>query len=89
MEIANPKSPRYGQHYTPDEILNIFAPAKGTVDAVTEWLKSAGIDRFSQSVNKQWMQIDMKVEELESLLKTKYHEYEHSDTGAVHVACDE
>jgi hypothetical protein len=29
------------------------------------------------------------VEKLEALLKTKYHEHVHVETGEVHVACDE
>lgn len=89
MEVADPNSPRYGHHYSVDEITEMFAPKRQTVDAVAEWLRSAGVSDFSQSVNKQWMQIDMMVEELESLLRTKYHEYEHTETGATHVACEE
>lgn len=52
------------------------------------WLASHGIEA-TQSVNKQWIQFDTEVQHLESLLQTKYHEFEHSETGEVHVACDE
>jgi tripeptidyl-peptidase-1 len=83
-------SPRYGQHYSAEEVADIFAPSQSTVDAVRDWLLSAGIpaERISQSVNKQWMQFDAAAGELESLLKTEYHVYEHSGTGQSTVACD-
>jgi tripeptidyl-peptidase-1 len=89
MDVADPSSPRYGQHYTADEVTELFKPAQRTVDQITEWLKDAGVSHFSHSVNKQWIQLDLKVEELESLLRTKYHEYEHTTSGNLHVACDE
>jgi len=61
------------------------------VDAINDWLVSAGIaaEKISQSTNKQWMQFDASAEELESLLNTKYHVYEHTKTGKQTVACDE
>jgi tripeptidyl-peptidase-1 len=45
------------------------------VDAVYEWLVSAGVaaEEISQSVNKQWMQFDASASDLESLLNTEYH----------------
>jgi len=89
MEVSTPGSPKYGQHYSTEEIHDLFAPSIETVEAVSEWLKAAGITRFSQSINKQWMQFDAKVEVLEALIKAKYHEYKHVDTGAIHVACTE
>lgn len=52
---------------------------------------SSGIEggRISQSVNKQWIQFDALTEELEALLHTKYHAYEHTETGQSSVACEE
>lgn len=66
----------------------MFAPSPQSVDAVRSWLESAGIEHVRQSVNKQWLQFDTAVENIEALLKTKYYEFEHY-TGEVHVACDE
>lgn len=58
---------------------------------VKSWIEEAGIakERISQSVNKQWIQFDAKVAEIEQLLKTKYFHFEHEPTGTLHVACDE
>lgn len=89
MDVSDPSSSRYGRHYTADEVTELFKPSPSTFDQIGEWLKAAGVNHFSHSVNKQWMQLDLKVEELESLLRTKYHEYEHVTSGNVHVACEE
>jgi tripeptidyl-peptidase-1 len=90
-DSSTPGSHKYGQHYTAEEVAKIFAPSQSTVDAINDWLLSAGIaaEKISQSVNKQWMQFDASTEDLESLLNTKYHVYEHTETGQSTVACDE
>ena len=87
---SDPSSPRYGQHYTTEQVHELFAPRKDTVDKVREWLQSSGIeaDRISQSVNKQWMQFDATVREMEDLVKTEYHHYAHYGTGKSNIGCD-
>jgi tripeptidyl-peptidase-1 len=84
-------SPKYGQHYTPEEIIDIFAPAEAAIQSVRTWLESSGIapHRISQSVNKQWIQFDAKVHEVEGLLKTQYHTWEHKSSDSVSQACTE
>ena len=91
MIRSNPASSRYGQHYTAEEIHDLFAPHRDSVDAVNDWLKGSGIeeDRISQSVNKQWLQFDASVAEVESLVKTEYYHYAHHDTGKSNIGCDE
>jgi tripeptidyl-peptidase-1 len=73
------------------EVIDLFAPATASVDAVTEWLTSAGIaaNRISQSVNKQWMQFDATTAEAEDLLFTEFYVYEHRPSGTQNIACDE
>jgi tripeptidyl-peptidase-1 len=72
-------------------VIDLFAPAESSVDTVRTWLESSGIsrDRVSQSVNKQWLQFDGSTAELEALLHTEYHHYEHEDYGYSKVGCDE
>ncbi|KAF1990249.1 putative alkaline serine protease AorO [Aulographum hederae CBS 113979] len=91
MEVADPDSQKYGQHYSADEVNEIFAPSSGTIKTVREWLESSGIHslRISQSDNKQWIQFDATTGELEDLTKAAYHEYEHTATGGMTVGCDE
>jgi len=87
MSVSHPSSPKYNQHYTPEEIIETFAPSKETVDAVTNWLASAGIgkDRLRLSGNKGWIHVDATVDEVENLLKAEYHVYTHTDTGSEQI----
>ncbi|KAJ5780090.1 hypothetical protein N7457_005250 [Penicillium paradoxum] len=91
MDLSNPSSSRYGQHLSAHEVHDLFAPTEKSVNDVRSWLESAGIagDRITQSVNKQWIQFDADVEELEELLRTKYYVYLHAETGRSHVGCRE
>lgn len=89
MDISNPESANYGKYHTAEEIHELFAPQAETVAALQEWLKEHDITHASQSVNKQWLQFDVAVEKLEELLRTKFFEFEHSETGSVMPACDE
>ncbi|KAI0896255.1 Pro-kumamolisin, activation domain-containing protein [Annulohypoxylon nitens] len=91
MDVSRPDSLNYGKYYTAAQVNELFAPSAETVELVREWLEDAGIsrDRVSQSVNKGWLQFDASAEEAEGLLKTKYHVYQHRDTGSRKVACDE
>lgn len=91
MELSDPRSAKYGQHYTAHEVIDLFAPRQETVDAVRSWLQASGIEtgRISQSANKAWIQCDLQAEEAERLLSTKFHFFEHSDSGDLNVACDE
>ncbi|KAL8663945.1 MAG: hypothetical protein Q9202_003494 [Teloschistes flavicans] len=90
-EVSNPHSSRYGQHYTAEEIHDIFAPSQDSVDSVRQWLEAAGIEphRISQSTNKQWLQFDAQTLEVEKLLQAEYHQYEHAQTGKTNVGCDQ
>lgn len=88
---SDPSSSNYGKHMTAEEVHDFFAPAQESVDAVRSWLEKAGVEanRISQSVNKQWIQLDLSAWEAESLLQTKYHFFEHAPTGKSTIACDE
>lgn len=59
--------------------------------AVRAWIEEAGIEahRISQSTNKQWLQFDALIEEVERLLMTRFHIYEHDVTGKTGIGCDE
>lgn len=91
MEVSHPESSKYGQHWTAKQIAEAFAPSHETVNSIHEWLTSAGIpaERIEQSQSLNWLTFHASVDEAESLLKTKYHVYEHATTGQAHVACDE
>ncbi|KAK0115982.1 hypothetical protein ONS95_013021 [Cadophora gregata] len=89
MDISHPDSPNYGRHWTSEEVIRKFAPTQGTVDAVTAWLTTSGINaqRITHSENRGWLAFDATTEEAEGLLHTKYHLYEHVE-GHLSPACE-
>lgn len=91
LHRSDPGSPAYGNHLAPDQVHDLFAPAGESVESVRAWLESEGIagDRVSQSVNKQWLQFDASVQEMERLLRAEYYLYSHADSGRSHIACRE
>jgi tripeptidyl-peptidase-1 len=91
LHSSDPDSKSYGKFYSAEDVHDLFAPAQERVDAVKTWLAKAGIKagRVSQSVNKQWIQLDLSASEAEQLLQTKYHFYDHAATGKTTIGCDE
>ncbi|CAK7264275.1 hypothetical protein SEPCBS119000_000905 [Sporothrix epigloea] len=91
MALSDPKSPDYGKHMSAKEVIDFFAPDRTSVDAVVNWLTSAGIhvDRITQSANKQWIQFDATAAEAEELLKTEYHFFEHTTSGDIDLGADD
>ncbi|KAI1124400.1 peptidase S8/S53 domain-containing protein [Nemania abortiva] len=90
LDISSPGSPNYGRHMTADEVVDFFAPAQSTVNAIVEWLTTAGIaaERIGHSANKQWIQFDATVDEVENLLYAEYFIWEHS-SGTQDVSTEE
>ena len=79
MEVSHPESPRFGQHYSPKDVVDLFAPSAETISAVTNWLVDAGFARDSMrlSANKGWISMDATTAQVEELLKTEYHVWTH------------
>jgi hypothetical protein len=80
MSVSHPESPKYAQHFTPVEVVDIFAPSEETISAVTNWLVDFGFsrDRLRLSPNKGWIHLNASTSEVENLLNTEYHVYSHS-----------
>ena len=92
MSISDPSSPNYGQHWTAKQVTDVFAPAKETVNAVKEWLVSAGIadERLGKTADGAWVGFEATVGEAERLLKTEFWAWEFMGSdSAKTVACDE
>ena len=86
MSVSHPESPKYAQHFTPMEVVDIFAPSKETISAVTNWLVDSGFsrDRLRLSRNKGWIHVNASTSEVENLLNTEYHIYSHP-SGDTHI----
>lgn len=92
MQRADPSSPLYGQHLTADEVADLFAPRDEVVDVVKRWVVESGgvaAERVSLSANRQWLQFDARVDEVEQLLQAEYYNYEHVESGVNLTACPE
>lgn len=87
MAVADPDSPTYGQHWSQEKVIEIFAPSSQANESVHSWLVDAGFDagRLKLSHNNAWIDVHgATAMEVESLLDTEYHIYKH-DSGAEHV----
>lgn len=88
LEVSHPESPYYGEHWTAEQVLSMFAPSEETVSIVKEWLVSAGIanERIKMSDSRGWIAFTATVDEAERLLHTKYHAWIHKASGVVRPA---
>ena len=90
MDVSHPRSARYGQHWSEEEVVAAFAPSNDTVGAVTDWLTEFGgiaRERITSTKNKAWLAFDATVEEAERLLVTEYFEQDNGKERI--VGCDQ
>ncbi|KAF8841599.1 subtilisin-like protein [Paxillus ammoniavirescens] len=82
-EVSDPKHERYGAHLSKEETEELMAPHPETLDVVSEWLASHGIEEehLYRSSAQDWVTIRVPVSLAEEMLDTKYHVYTHSETG--------
>lgn len=90
MEVSDPKSAKFGQHWSPKQVADTFAPNLDSILGVKEWLTDSGVDvdRVTVSESRGWLKFDATIEEAERLLQTEYYTYEHDNSGKIHVACE-
>ena len=79
MSVAHPDSPTFGQHWSPERVVEHFAPSAATVSEVKNWLIASGFHptRIRVSNNKGWIDVNATTSEVESLLNTEYYVYTH------------
>ncbi|RDX57216.1 subtilisin-like protein [Lentinus brumalis] len=90
LDVADPRSPNYGKHWTPAKVAETFRPSKETVDTVHSWLvEEAGIDTHKIRLSQKGdvVHLDLTVAEAESLLGAEYFVYRHGEDGKEHVGC--
>jgi tripeptidyl-peptidase I len=86
MDVADPDSSSYGQHWTPEKVVEFFAPSQSTLSAIRKWLTAAGFaeHQLRQSPNKGWIEFETTIAKAEWLFDAEYHVYEH-ETGAEQI----
>ncbi|KAJ7844129.1 peptidase S8/S53 domain-containing protein, partial [Mycena olivaceomarginata] len=85
IRSSHPDSPKYGQHYTQTEIVEMFSPTSEAVVAFHNWLHDFGVltDRITFSRDRTRIVVNSYVSQAEDLLRAEYHMFEHRDTGRV------
>ena len=81
LEIADPNSPKYGKHWSHEDVAETFRPSKEAVDTVHSWLVDHGIDntRIRLGQDGGALHLDVTVAEAEDILATEYHVFRHAD----------
>ncbi|KAI1145207.1 tripeptidyl-peptidase 1 precursor [Nemania diffusa] len=82
-EVSDPAHSKYGQHLSVDEVEELVKPTQETSDLVHEWLGDNGIVPSSYSAAKDWINVAIPVSDIERLLDTEYHIFEHTDGSKV------
>lgn len=84
--VSHPDSSQYGQHWTPQQVAKVFAPATDTINAVKGWLVDAGIApaKIELTRSQGWIHFNATVGEVEELLGSKYKVYRHG-SGIEHI----
>ena len=77
--VSTPGSPSYGQYLDLDEISATFGASETSSKAVTSWLKSSGVTKYSTQGDSIWFQ--STVAQANSMLGTTFHNYVDSTTG--------
>ncbi|KAG9317809.1 peptidase S8/S53 domain-containing protein [Chiua virens] len=82
-EVSDPKHDRYGAYLSKEETEELMAPHPETIDVVSEWLSSHGIEgeHLHRSSAQDWVTIRVSVSLAEKMLDTKYHVYTHLHSG--------
>lgn len=79
LEISDPSHRDYGRHLTKAEVDALTAPTQETVDSVTQWLASHGIE--AGNVNSGYLAVTLSVEQAKALLNADYGVYTEAATG--------
>lgn len=73
LEVSNPKSPKYGQYLTNDEVTSLVSAPAQSVGQVAGWLAAGGVDKDDIKLvgNGDLMTARMPVSVAESLFQVK------------------
>ncbi|KAL6864652.1 subtilisin-like protein [Trichoderma novae-zelandiae] len=90
LDVSHPDSANYGNHYTADQVVDLFAPSEESISAVKDWLVNSGVPASSitTSKSKGWLDFTTTSGQLGSLLQTSFNTYDHFEARDVHVGTD-
>lgn len=90
MEVSDPNSNLFSQHWSTDKITRTFSPSQASKGVVRAWLIDFGIkpEAIITSRDGGWLNFFIGVEDAEKLLRAKYHIFTDNETGESQLACE-
>lgn len=82
-QVSDPTHSSYGKHLSKADIDAMTAPTAETVDAVTEWLSSHGVD--AGKVDSGFLKVRVSVATAQKMLDTQYSVYHNADQDRLTV----
>ncbi len=90
LDVADPSSPNYGQHWSPAKVAETFRPSAESVETVRSWLvNDSAIDphKIQLSRNGDVIRLNITVAEAEDVLGTEYYVYRSGEEGHERLGC--
>jgi len=79
MAVSTPSNDRYGDFLNKQQIFNMLAPKKESINAVTSWIKSLNVDDkdiISWTENSDIIKLKTTISFAEALLNCEYYDYQ-------------
>ena len=96
QDISDPISKRYGQTWTPQEVVDAFKPSKENFSSVLRWLRDSRIIVFGSRLSQDggYLDLEMSVADASRLLNTTFHQFSEKVDSVqrrvsdVRISCD-
>ncbi|KAJ7129883.1 family S53 protease [Mycena crocata] len=83
--VSDPANPLYGQHISPEEVVEFVKPTAETLSAVSDWLSAHNITAKSASPAGDLLQITLPVSQANTLLSAQFTEFTHVASGTTSI----
>jgi tripeptidyl-peptidase I len=77
MAVSDPRSPRYGQHYSLEQVTKLFGPLERDSKKAVEWLETYAQGSVDISKGRDHARVHMKVADAEQLFQIKLKRFTH------------
>ncbi len=78
-EISSPRAQRYAQYLSLSELDSIISPSQSTVQKIRDFVSSHNGHSETITAASDFMEVTMRVADVESVFKTKLHYFERHD----------
>lgn len=81
LEISDPDSPVYGHHLSKHELDRLISPSNESIDAILNWLASAGIsaEKTKLKNSQEFIKVKTSFDKMENLMGGEYRRFRHSE----------